>query len=89
MSDRKQVFMIEYQFEPEQNRSAAYADGSLIGVCEYVEQNGNWLITHTEVAPEFGGQGIARKLVLMVADEAAQAGIPVVPICSYAQKVLG
>lgn len=81
--------MIEYRFEPEMNRSAAYADNELIGICDYVNQDGKWLITHTEVNPEFGGQGIARKLVLMIAKNAAESGIEVVPICSYAVKVLG
>ncbi len=81
--------MIEYRFEPELNRSAAYADGQLIGLCQYVIQGNQWLITHTEVSPEFGGQGIARKLVLMVAEEAQEQGVQVVPICSYAVKVLG
>ena len=81
--------MIQYAFEPDAQRSAAYADGQLIGECDYVVQNGSWYITHTEVIPEFGGQGIARRLVLMVVEAAQEAGIPVVPICSYAVKVLG
>ncbi len=81
--------MIEYVFEPQNQRSAAYYDGQLIGECVYQVRGNAWLIVHTEVAPAFGGQGIARKLVLMVADEAANEGIEVIPVCSYAVKVLG
>ncbi|MBF0579098.1 N-acetyltransferase [Erysipelotrichaceae bacterium RD49] len=81
--------MVEYAFEPQNQRSAAYLDGQLIGECVYQVRQNAWLIVHTEVAPEFGGQGIARKLVMMVADQAADQGIEVVPICSYAVKVLG
>lgn len=81
--------MIDYKFEPGMMRSSAWADGQLIGVCQYQEQDGTWYIVHTEVIPAFGGQGIARKLVLMVAEAAQEQGIPVVPVCSYAVKVLG
>ena len=81
--------MTDYRFEPEMNRSAAYADGNLIGECDYRVQGNSWYITHTEVLPEFGGQGIARQLVLMVAEEAQNSGFTVVPLCSYAVKVLG
>lgn len=81
--------MIQYRFEPEERRSAAYDDGQLIGVCQYTEQDGSWYIVHTEVVPAYGGQGIARELVMIVAREAEKQGIPVVPICSYAVKVLG
>ncbi len=81
--------MINIVYEPESHRSAAYDGDQVIGVCEY-EVNGNeWLITHTVVSPEYGGQGIARKLVLLVADKAKEAGKTIVPICSYAVKVLG
>ncbi len=41
--------MIQYRFEPEERRSAAYDDGQLIGVCQYTEQDGSWYIVHTEV----------------------------------------
>lgn len=81
--------MAEIVYEPGKYRSAAYIDGSLIGLCEYVVQSGNWLITHTEVLPQFGGQGIARELVLEIAKQAEANGANVVPVCSYAVKVLG
>ncbi len=81
--------MIEYRFEPEEQRSAAYVDGGLIGVCQYSVSGDSWLIVHTEVLPAFGGQGIARKLVEMVDEAAHDEGVDVVPVCSYAQKVLG
>ncbi|WP_067554726.1 GNAT family N-acetyltransferase [Faecalibaculum rodentium] len=81
--------MIEYRFEPELHRSAAYDGSSCIGECDYVDRNGAWAITHTEVDPTWGGQGIARQLVLMVAQEAENQDIPVIPVCCYAVHVLG
>lgn len=80
--------MVEYQYEPKSMRSAAYINGTLIGECDYMIKDNNWYITHTEVDPQFGGQGIARKLVNIVAEEAEKQNIQVIPICSYAVKVL-
>lgn len=80
--------MIEYRFEPEEQRSAAYVDGGLIGVCQYSVSGNSWLIVHTEVLPAFGGRGIARKLVEIVAEEAENQGVEIIPVCSYTKKVL-
>lgn len=80
---------IEFSYEPDNNRSAAYIDGEFIGECVYQVRDGTWYIVHTEVSPAFGGHGIARELVNMVAAEANARGIKVVPVCSYAVKVLG
>lgn len=80
--------MVEYRFEPKFNKSTAYVDGTQIGECDYTIKDNTWYITHTEVNPEFGGQGIARQLVNMVVSEAQDQGADLVPICSYAVKVL-
>ncbi len=79
---------IEIRFEKENQRSAAY-DGDLrIGLCEYEIENGNWVITHTETDPAYGGRGIAKKLVLCVKEAADAEKINIIPVCSYAVKVL-
>lgn len=80
--------MITYRFEPQNSRSAAYDDGNLIGVCEFVNQDGQWLITHTYVDPAYQGRGIARDLVMDVLNHASEQQIHVVPVCSYAVKVM-
>lgn len=79
---------MEYRFEPERQRSAVYDAGTCIEECHYSVDSGAWIIDHTEVDPAYGGQGIARRLVEMVAQEAHKRGIRVVPLCSYAVKVL-
>lgn len=76
-------------FEGDQLRSAAYDEEALIGVCEFQSADGVWTITHTEVDPAYGGQGIARKLVMCVAEEADRAGVGLASVCSYAARVLG
>lgn len=45
-------------------------------------------IDHTYVSPSLRGQGIARKLVMLVVEYAKKEGKLIVPLCSYAQMVL-
>ena len=46
-------------------------------------------MAHTETDPAYGGRGIAKKLVLCVKEAADAADVIVIPICSYAVKILG
>ena len=46
------------------------------------------VIDHTRVFEGFEGQGIARQLVMAAVDFAQQNGRIIVPVCSYARKVL-
>ena len=80
--------MITIVFEPLNKRAAAYLYEKRIGVCTYEERDGEWAIMHTIVDPEFGGRGIARQLVEEILLEAGRAGVKVVPVCSYAAKVM-
>lgn len=80
--------MIQYKYEPEKCQSAAYDGEDPIGFCAYEPEGNTWKIMTTQVNPEYGGQGIARRLVLQIAEEAQKQGITVIPICSYAVKVL-
>ena len=75
-------------FEAEQPRSAAYDKEKLVGVAEIEDTHGCWVITHTEVDPAYGGQGIARRLIEEIVAEARRAGKKIVPLCSYADKML-
>ena len=46
------------------------------------------IIDHTRVFEGFEGQGIARQLVIASVDFARQNGRTILPVCSYARKVL-
>ena len=46
------------------------------------------IIYHTEVQPALSGQGIGRKLVNLVTEEAKKVNKPIISYCSYADKVL-
>ena len=66
----------------------AHIDGEKAGFMAY-----SWagdrriIIEHTEVAPEFGEQGIGRKLVMAGVAFAREKGLKIVPLCPYAKRV--
>ena len=75
-------------FDEANNQSLAFVGEQNVGECQYEIKDGIWYIMHTGVRPEFGGRGIARMLVDKVVEEANKRNVKVVPICSYAQKVI-
>ena len=75
-------------FEEAANRSAAYKEGELIGECEFSVSEQIWIIDHTGVRPAYGGQGIAKRLVEKVIEEARARQIKILPLCSYASKMM-
>jgi predicted GNAT family acetyltransferase len=54
-------------------------------VCDYRLREGVMFVTHTEVAPELEGQGIAAALVRAALAHAREHGLKVRPLCSYVQ----
>ena len=86
MSERTE--QINVVFEPELNRAAAYIDGKHIGECEFTVEDNIWSITHTGVNPAYGGRGIAKMLVLKVIEEARKGQVRIIPVCSYAKRMM-
>lgn len=80
--------MIKIDFIKEQNKSVAYDDNIQIGECDFIEIENCWNIVHTEVDNSYQGQGIARKLVEKVIENAKIYDKTVVADCSYAKKIL-
>ena len=79
---------INVVMEPEKCSSVAYDGDKPIGECDYQESDSGWCIYHTEVDPEYGGKGIAKRLVYAVIEAAERKGVEVTATCSYAVKVL-
>lgn len=80
--------MIEIKFEKENNKSVAYDNNIKIGECVFVESGEYWNIIHTEVSHLHQGQGIARKLVEKVIENAKIYDKKLMADCSYAKKIL-
>ena len=79
---------IVINFNQRESRSVAFNEGNIIGYCQYKEENNVWSIMHTVVKQEFGGRGIAKRLVLAVIEEARKQNKKINPICSYAKKMM-
>lgn len=80
--------MIEITFEKDKNRSVAFDNNTIIGECDFVIQKNIWNIVHTVVNSKYQGQGIARKLVNCVIENALKENKEVIADCSYAKKIL-
>ena len=76
------------KFNLRESRSVALNNEDIIGYCQYKEENNVWLIIHTVVKQEFGGRGIAKRLVLAIIEEARKNNKKINPICSYAKKMM-
>ena len=82
------VLFDQLDIEEDGSCSAAYHGENKVGECDFRDTPDGWVIYHTEVLPEFGGRGIAKRLVFKIAEEAEKRKINVIPTCSYAVKVL-
>lgn len=80
--------MIKIKFEKENNKSIAYDNSVEIGECVFVETEKYWNIVHTEVSSLYQGQGIAKKLVENIIENAKIYNKTLIADCSYAKKIL-
>ena len=80
--------MMEIIFEKEKNRAVAYDNTIQVGECDFLKTEDYWNITHTEVSNLYQGQGIARRLVECVIENAKKYNKKVIADCSYAKRIV-
>ena len=80
--------MIKIKFEKENNKSIAYDNNVKIGECVFVEIEKCWNIVHTEVNGLYQGQGIAKKLVENIIENAKIYNKTLIADCSYAKRII-
>lgn len=74
-------------FNLEEQEAQAFDGNKKIGYCQFEKKFENvWDITHTVVNKEYGGQGIALKLLDEVVKNAKENNKKLIPTCSYAVK---
>jgi len=75
----------ETQFanRPERHRYELSIGGKTAGHIDYRMGDGHVDMLHTEVEPEYEGQGLASKLARSALDDARSQGLKVIPSCSY------
>lgn len=80
--------MIEIKFDKNTNKSIAYDNNIKIGECCFLEIGEIWNIIHTQVNELYQGQGIAKKLVESVIENANKDNKNLIAECSYARKII-
>ena len=80
--------MIEIKFDKDNKQAIAYDNNVKIGECNYIESEDCWNIIHTKVSDLYQGQGIARKLVENIIENAQKYEKNIIANCSYAKKVI-
>jgi uncharacterized protein len=73
---------------PAESRYEVHDDGQLAGFAVYELTGAQIAFTHTEVAPAFGGRGLAKQLVTEALDDARRRGLAVLPFCPYVRRVI-
>lgn len=68
---------------PEEHRFEISIDGELAGFTVYREKPGLRAFIHTEVDPEYEGQGLGGQLITAALDGARGAGDDVLPFCPF------
>lgn len=62
--------------------------GDKIGLIKYRKDGPDYVMIHTEVPPEYGGQGIADRLAYVALETVKAEGVHVVPICPFIKSYL-
>jgi predicted GNAT family acetyltransferase len=75
--------------DKEQSRYEARLDGDVVGVADYVGQEGLKSFTHTETFAGHKGQGIAGKIVERALADARTEGVEVLPFCPFVADYIG
>jgi predicted GNAT family acetyltransferase len=76
---------------PERSRFEVIDGGKVIGQAAYRDYDAGQaqrIFYHTEIADEYGGQGLAARLATQALDETVADGITIVPVCPYIKKFL-
>jgi len=66
----------------------AVSDGKEAGRMTYSWAGSDkFIIDHTEVNPEFNGQGVGKKMVLAAVEYARENGLKIIPLCPFAKAM--
>lgn len=78
----------QVKHEQDARRYVILVDGEPAGQVDYVDEGQVRRMTHTEILPEFAGEGYAGELVRQALDDTRAAGMTVKPECSYVAHYL-
>jgi uncharacterized protein len=58
-------------------------DGAVAAYAEYSLPQGAVLLAHTEVLPQYEGQGLGSKLAVFALGEVRRRGLHAIPVCQF------
>jgi predicted GNAT family acetyltransferase len=70
------------------HRYEARRDGELVGFIDYKRRPDTLVLVHTEVLPQFEGQGIGSALIRATLDDVRRHGGTVAPLCPFVAAYL-
>lgn len=72
--------------EQNPDRFEISVDGAVAGFAQFVDDGEQRIFFHTEIGEEFGGQGLAGKVVQQALETTRTDGKRIVPVCPYVAK---
>ena len=73
---------------PERRRFEIHVGDALAGFTEYRPRGDRYAFVHTEIGDEFGGRGLASRLIKDTLDEMRSRGIAVLPFCPFVKRYI-
>lgn len=73
---------------PQALRYEITVDGGTAGFIDYRKGRGTLVFTHTEVDPDYEGQGVAGALARGALDDVRARGLKMVPLCPFIQRYI-
>lgn len=73
---------------PDRHRYEVAIDDDPVGFTAYVDRDGQRIFFHTEIDDQFGGRGLAGRLVAHALTDTRAAGRRIVAVCPYVAKYL-
>jgi predicted GNAT family acetyltransferase len=74
---------VEVREDPEGSRYEAVVGGRVAGFAAYRMRGGHVVFTHTEVDPQFEGQGVGSSLARGALDDVRRKGLGVIAMCPF------
>jgi predicted GNAT family acetyltransferase len=74
---------VEVRDDPERSRYEAVVGGTVAGHAAYRMRGDHVVFTHTEIDPEFEGQGVGSALARGALDDVRGKGLGVIAMCPF------
>jgi|SRR5215213_6651063 len=78
----------EFRDDPDAGRLEVLVDGRRAGYAAYRRRPGEIVFTHTEIEPEFEGDGLGGKLVREALSRARAESMAVLPVCPFVRSYI-